>query len=443
MTFQTSPLDPYASAIQVWLNEFKTHEEIVASLKAEFGVETSEASVRRAIDRHGLIKPERPAGSGNDPSERPGVAFNGQNEATVTSGVLSQDELDAIQLGDIEVLLRNRGLDPNDWIVERVTVNEWDGNGGRPAPGKDPQIITLRQLKIHLKRRQALDFILPAVPSQQFKRPSKAYKHDESFLAVALGDEQEPYSDPFVEDTLYQWLEHNQPDVIVHLGDLVDFPDISRHKDNPEWNASVQECLDKGYERLYNYRSICPEAEMIYMLGNHDERIRNELVNKAQRLYGIRPAVLPGEPDPIEALSMRNLLHLDDLGVEFIDPKGGYAHAQYKLSSEVAVRHGWLTGQNTAQKTLDRLGHSVIVGHTHAQCVTYKTLYSIDSKPKVLQAVEAGTLSQVESGLGYALYPNWQHGFAPVQVWADGSFHVDLATYDNGSLRWRDQRFYV
>lgn len=439
MAFEASPLDPYASAIQVWLNALLTNEEIVDALRVEFGVDTSETSVRRAISRHGLTKPERT--TTQDKSERPGVEYNDRNEATVTSGVMAQEDLSDLQLGDIAILLRNRNLNPDDWIVERVTVNEWDGNTGRPAPGEDAKIVTFKQLKIHLKRRQALDFIVPAVEVKTWAKAKNAYKWDNAFLAAVLGDEQEPFSNRGAEDAVYSWLDHNKPDVLVHLGDLLDLPDISRHKDNPEWSASVQTCLNAGYQRLYNYRGLIPEAEMFLLLGNHDERIRNELLLRAERMYGIRPADKPGQPQADQVLSPRNLLHLDELGIEFIDPKGGFAHAQHNLSSELGVRHGWLTGENTAGKTLDRLGHSIIVGHTHAQRITFKTIYDINGISKVIQAVEAGTLSEIESGIGYTVNPNWQAGFVGVQVWGDGSFHMDLATFDRGSLRWRDQRF--
>jgi predicted phosphodiesterase len=425
MAFEGSPLDLYAADIQAYLNVNLTNQEIADRLYAEFGVETSEASVRRAIARNGLEKsPRQPAQN----SERPGIEYVG-DDAIVTSEVA-----EAMTLGDLEGVIKRKGLNPDEWIVERVSLNEWD------MPSAEGGTRKMGQSKVSLKRRQALDFIMPAVEVKT-RKPSKKFKFDSSFLAAVLGDEQEPYADRVAEEKVYDWLTHNQPEVIVHLGDLMDLPTISRHKDNPEWSASVQECLNAGYQRLANYRDICKNATIIFMLGNHDERLRNELLLRAERMYGIRPADKPGQPNAIEALSPRNLLHLDELGVEFIDPKGGYAHAQYNLSSQLGVRHGWLTGENTASKTLDRLGHSIIVGHTHAQRITYKTVYNIDGIATVLQGIETGTLSQIETGIGYTVAPNWQHGFAGVQVWEDGSFHADLATLAGGTLRWRDQRF--
>lgn len=441
MTFQPSPLDSYVAAIQLYLNQGLNYKQIAEQLKVDFEVETSETSVRRAIDRHGLERPERTATE--DKAERPGVTFNDKNEATVTSGVMSQDELDSIQLGDIEVILRNRGIDPKDWIVERVTVNEWDGNGGRPAPGEDPQIITLRQLKIQLKRRIAIGFVVPAVHVPTQPRPKRAYKWDNARLAITLGDEQEPFSDPYVHESILSMLEDLQPDILVHLGDLTDLPDISRHKDNPEWTASVQDCINAGYARLLTYVEAAPNSERTFMIGNHEERLRAYLLNRAERVYGVRPADKAGEDQAAEVLGPRNLLHLDELGFDFIDPKGGYAHAQVSLSDKLAIRHGWLTGDNTAGKTLDRLGHSVIVGHTHSQRMVYKTLYNMNGSAEVLVAVENGTLSQVDNGLGFCVNPNWQQGCTTATIWDDdgGDFRLDQATFTGGKLRWRDKRY--
>jgi hypothetical protein len=41
----------------------------------------------------------------------------------------------------------------------------------------------------------------------------------------------------------------------------------------------------------------------------------------------------------------------------------------------------------------------------------------------------------------YTAAPDWQQGFATVEVWPDGYFNIDTAKYVNGALMWRDQRF--
>jgi hypothetical protein len=50
-------------------------------------------------------------------------------------------------------------------------------------------------------------------------------------------------------------------------------------------------------------------------------------------------------------------------------------------------------------------------------------------------------MCEIRNGLGYAVAPDWQNGFATAQVWDDGRFKLDLATYVSDALFWRDQRY--
>jgi hypothetical protein len=83
----------------------------------------------------------------------------------------------------------------------------------------------------------------------------------------------------------------------------------------------------------------------------------------------------------------------------------------------------------------------VIVGHTHHQRINHQTSWGIDRKPKVLLGVEAGCMCRVDGGLGYSVNADWQQGFCTVNVWKDGTFKVDLATFFDGALYWRDRRW--
>jgi hypothetical protein len=58
-----------------------------------------------------------------------------------------------------------------------------------------------------------------------------------------------------------------------------------------------------------------------------------------------------------------------------------------------------------------------------------------------MQAVEAGCMCRIDGGLGYTVNPDWQAGFATAVVWPDGTHQIELATFVDGALRWRDQRY--
>jgi hypothetical protein len=161
-------------------------------------------------------------------------------------------------------------------------------------------------------------------------------------------------------------------------------------------------------------------------------------------LYGVRRAALEDQEEEDAVLSVQHLLRLDELGIDFIDPKGPYDQAQVKLSKYLGVRHGWLTKKGAGQSalaTLEHLGYSVVVGHTHRQSLVHKTTHDIDGNPTTLMGAEAGCMCIIRDGLGYAVNPDWQNGFATATIWPDGTFKIDLATYFDGVLVWRDQRY--
>ena len=88
----------------------------------------------------------------------------------------------------------------------------------------------------------------------------------------------------------------------------------------------------------------------------------------------------------------------------------------------------------TALASIERLTYSIIVGHTHRQAKTALTRHNIDDTEVTIYGVEAGTMAVVGGGLGYAVDPNWQQGFAVAYIHEDGDFDVQLAEYYDHKL---------
>lgn len=361
----------------------------------------------------------------SDKAERPGLKVDG-DEATIVSKP-------SATLTTPEEAIRARGLDPAEWEVKNMIVSEWDAL----ATGGEPR--TMRQLKLFLAKRVPLHILFPAVESE-YVAPRKFRPVAGSKLVVLVGDQQAPYHNPELHELFRQWLQRNRPHEGILIGDTVDLPDISRHKDNPEWHVKAQECINSGYLILRDYVRASETTRWQKLLGNHDERIRNEQLNRAERLYALRPADIPGEAPEI-VNEVRRLLRLDSLGVKLVEPRGNYTHAQIALSERLIVRHGWLTGRNAAASSLKQLSCSIVVGHTHKQAVHHRTVHDAQKRSDVLTGVETGCMCRLEDGLGYAVDPDWVNGFATASVWPDGRFQIDLATYTDGVLYWRKQRF--
>jgi hypothetical protein len=169
-------------------------------------------------------------------------------------------------------------------------------------------------------------------------------------------------------------------------------------------------------------------------------------------LHGVKRAQIEDGAEEPSVLNIEYLLRLDELGITYIDPKGKYDLAEVRLSDKLAVRHGWIARQGSgasALETLKHTGYSIVIGHTHRQSMVLKTFYDINDYPKTLTAVEAGCMCRLDTEVNedgrfwpnYSPLPDWQQGFATAVVWPDGKFRIDLATYVNGELMWRDQRY--
>lgn len=345
-------------------------------------------------------------------------------------------------VGSPEELMALVGLDRDEWEVTNVTVNKYNSMTGK---AQDNELVWLYQLKIRCARRKPYDFLLPAIESTYVApRIKAAFTWDNARFVVIMGDQQCPHVDERLHEKACHFIQYNRPDELVLTGDGLDFSDISRHGDNPEWDALAQDSINSCYSTYRDYRMADEEMAIVKLLGNHDERVRQRLLQYFTRLYDIRPAWLHGEDEPRRVWDVHNLLRLDDLNISLIDPDGGYTHAQHQIAPQVAVRHGWIAKKGSgasALATLDALGYSIFVGHTHRQALVHKTMHEITGETTTLVAVETGCMCRIENGLGYTVAPDWQQGFATAIIWPDGTFKPELATYLDNTLMWRDQRF--
>lgn len=392
--------------------------------KAAKALGRDDRTLRRILKRAGRTTPPRPSAK---PEPR---SFTRKGHEAELTGPATRGDAD-----EVETLIRENGLDPADWVVTSVTLNRWDG----PVAGGGTQ--PLRQVKVSLRLRPELIFPTPAahhdVPPVRARRPGPP-KRDRPELIVVEGDHQAPYHDPDLHEKGLQLLADLKPVEHVLLGDTGDYPTISRHADHPAAMATAQECVDASYRVIRDKREAAPQARTRKLKGNHDWRVEGELLTRAERMYGLRPA-----EEELPALSLQRLLHLDALGVELVEDPRGWEHAEVELipgPAGLVVRHGWLTGANTAERSLRKRGRSLIVGHGHSRELTY----AWDPSAEVERvAAQAGTMSLARSRRfpHFAVCDDWLQGLVTVTRWPDGRFVVEHAVYQGGTLYWRDRRW--
>lgn len=345
---------------------------------------------------------------------------------------------------DIKSAFEARRMDPAEWVVERVVLNDWDVT----AFGKShstPIRATNHQLKLFLRR--AASYLRPARAEGTIYTPPKLELPAKGpQLVLVVSDHQIPYHDVKLHELTCQWIKRNKPDGLIILGDFIDFPSISKYDPDPENDTPVNEGIQAGYEVARDYvlsgkrsmwRRISP--------GNHDDDSGDGRLSKIVRkqvpaLWKLRQA--GGGP---LALDINWLCRLDELGYERVThPLGGYPHAYTLVDpAKIMLFHGWDIAPQagaSALKTTRALSESTMIGHTHRQGVVYETHGPDQAHRKEITAVESGTMSDIDK-LTYVVAKNMQRGFATLTVWPDGDFMAENGRYRGGVLLWRDQRY--
>jgi hypothetical protein len=394
-----SKLAPHVEAIIKMAADGATKQQVAD----HFGV--SEAAVRRIAAKEG-------------------IEFAGPAASSPPTHSISSD--DPAEWGDIEGLLAQRGMSLQDWMVVGARVNEWADQ---------------RQLRVDLKPRIGL--LVPARTDGWRPPPRAVQDISKGGLVALFGDHHAPHHDPVLHEAVCEWLRRNKPAQGILLGDLLDLDAVSRHRANPEWATTMQDCVDAGYGILRAYVQASPTTRWRMLAGNHEDRLRNGILDNLAAVHRLTPGAIDEADRQRPVLSIPHLLRLDELGIEWMDAGGEYAHGQIQITSELAARHGWIAKKGagtSALATINHLRFSVVIGHTHRQSIVHHTAHSINGDPRTLLGAEAGTLAKIRGGLGYAVAADWQQGFATAQVWPDGMFKLDLATWTDGSLLWRNTR---
>jgi len=217
--------------------------------------------------------------------------------------------------------------------------------------------------------------------------------------AVVLSDLHIPYHDQKSLDLVIEIAKDLRPDKIIQLGDYQDFYPISKYTKDPKRSSGfeLQRELDIAKGILDKLTAIAPT----YIIpGNHDQRLKKYLQDKALGLCGL------------EALTFSKLIGIDNKR-SFLR-ENIYLGKLLILHGDEVTTGGGSSGK-TALATMARLNQSVMVGHCHK----LGSVYRASKGCGVQKGYEIGCLCTME--VDYTRYPDWQQGFAVVEFQDNGN----------------------
>jgi len=249
------------------------------------------------------------------------------------------------------------------------------------------------------------------------------------FLRTGQGT-YEPTHDPLAIELFIQMLVVVKPKKVVLLGDNLDLPEFGKYRQHPAFERTTQMSIDYAGALMARIReAVGPECEIIWLAGNHEERLPNYIIDNAKAAFNIKRS---GCTDEWPVLSVPFLCRFDETNIEY---KAGYPAGFHWLTPNLRFIHGTSVKSkgSTAHLYLMDEKVSVIYGHIHRNELAYQTRIDFEGTATIM-AASPGCLARIDGyvpsmkqgfdldGRPVNVPENWQQGIAVVDYHESGRF---------------------
>jgi hypothetical protein len=245
-----------------------------------------------------------------------------------------------------------------------------------------------------------------------------------------------------------------RPAKLIRVGDDLDLPELGKYRTTPAFADTTQASIDRNTLLGAEQRAAAgPEAELVYLAGNHEERLSNYLLDNARAAFGLRRGQTT---DGWPVMSVPYLCRLDEHGIDY---RPGYPASDYTLvDGELDIVHGrHVTSRGqTAHKYLDDADKvSVLYGHIHRREYAART-FRHRGRARIIYAASPGCLARIDGAvpstkggtdldgrpLIVAGREDWQLGLGLVHYHPETGRHVyeNVAIELDGPTRWAHYR---
>lgn len=222
------------------------------------------------------------------------------------------------------------------------------------------------------------------------------------------------------------------PTKVVLVGDNLDLPEMGKYRLSPAFHATTQAAIDYATILMGRIRAAAPQAEIVWLAGNHEERLVNYILDNAAAAFGLRQG---NTPDGWPVLSVPHLCRLDEVGVTYLP---GYPAGKYWINERLKVIHGTRvkSSGSTAHVYLSNEKTSVLYGHIHRREWAEQTFDKWDGS-KTIMAASPGCLAKVNGEVPSTKGGIDLHG-RPLTVVEDWQQGIGVVTYEQEG----DHRFF-
>jgi hypothetical protein len=169
------------------------------------------------------------------------------------------------------------------------------------------------QREINVEKRQWED---------RYLRPSS-----KRFQTVLVGsDLHDTDCDPFWRHCFIETAKRVRPEKIVLNGDCLDLPEFSRYTQDPrEWDVIGR--IKWLHQFLRDLREASPDSEIVYIAGNHEERL---LIHLSEATPALKVVL-----SDLHGFTVSKLLGLEEFGINFVSRADLSAFTAHDIKKEL------------------------------------------------------------------------------------------------------------
>lgn len=202
-------------------------------------------------------------------------------------------------------------------------------------------------------------------------------------------------------------------DVVLLLGDILDMYAVSKYAKEQKM-PELQKEINATKQFLKYIRLNFAKQQIIYVQGNHEERIEKFLMSKATELSSL------------DCLQLNELLDFKKFKIDYIN------HKRLLKYHDFIISHGHefsgVSGEDSTKKLLNKYNSNLIHCHLHKTNEFFK-INPFDNT--LLRAYSVGCLCDIKQN--YLPYSNWNLGFCVV-YFKNGYVQVDNKRIYNNKI---------
>lgn len=232
---------------------------------------------------------------------------------------------------------------------------------------------------------------------------------------LVVGDSHIPYHDAGSLRIAIESAKASKVNVILLNGDTLDCHAVSFWQTDPRERDFKNE-LGMCRDFLEHIRDSFPKAEIIYKLGNHEERWEKFMISKAPELLDV------------EEFQLSNLLRFKQFGISLVEDKRPILIGDLNVIHGHEYKFAISNPVNPARGLFLRAKAYAMCNHFHQS--SYHTEKNINEE--IIATWSLGCMCDMHPQ--YMPMNNWAHGFAIVEVGNSGKFHVEQKIIRNGKI---------